>query len=548
MQRSNPMVRIARGLVPVLALVTAAPALAEPFWRPLESVPVQEGGRVKPYDTWARETLRGVYGKDAWEGNPATAVMISMGVDGDTWKQKPIIKLEHLELKSTYGFERGRKHFSFDEMLANQQFIGWVEGLRQTGREDFNPMEKAGLEAYHRMVQVDQVARRTVPHVLPGLREASQPWMSIGDLSAMQGAPFAADVVAKWSVVEQAALNRAGLDAAVAQWKESIRGNAGWSLVDVKRIDIETIYNEIGPFHKAWVLYMIAFVLFLAGWATSKPMFAIGGMSLVWIGFIIHTGGLLTRQILAGRPPMSNLYEALTFVVWGVVFMSILFEMSHRRRMHGTVAAVLGSIGLVLAETLPIERNLNPLVAVLRSYWLQYHVTTILLSYSALTLAAGLAHFHLFTEWFAPHRQELSRKTAQLIYTAMKIGVTTLAAGIILGAVWASESWGRYWGWDPKETWSLITLMGYLAVLHGRFAGWLTTYGMSVANVACWGLVLFTFYGVNYFLVGLHSYAGAGPDSFTLPTLLVVYLVFEAVVVAVGIWYQMSGKLRLRRA
>jgi cytochrome c biogenesis factor len=129
----------------------------------------------------------------------------------------------------------------------------------------------------------------------------------------------------------------------------------------------------------------------------------------------------------------------------------------------------------------------------------------------------------------------------------MKIGVTFLATGIILGAVWASESWGRYWGWDPKETWSLITLMGYLAVLHGRFAGWLTPYGTSVANVACWGLVLFTYYGVNYFLVGLHSYAGKGPDSFTLPTLLVVYLIFEVAVVAYGVWYEKSGRLRLRR-
>jgi cytochrome c biogenesis factor len=163
-------------------------------------------------------------------------------------------------------------------------------------------------------------------------------------------------------------------------------------------------------------------------------------------------------------------------------------------------------------------------------------------------MAAGLAHFHLFTEWFAPHRTELSRKAQQLLYTAMKMGVTFLATGIILGAVWASESWGRYWGWDPKETWSLITLMGYLAVLHGRFAGWLSPYGTSVANVACWGLVLFTFYGVNYFLVGLHSYAGAGPDRFELPPLLVAYLVFEALVVAFGVWYQNGGKLRLHRA
>jgi ABC-type transport system involved in cytochrome c biogenesis permease subunit len=217
-----------------------------------------------------------------------------------------------------------------------------------------------------------------------------------------------------------------------------------------------------------------------------------------------------------------------------------------RKRVFGTIAAVIGTIGMVLAETLPIERELNPLVAVLRSYWMQYHVTCVLLSYSALTLAAGLAHFHLAVEWFAPHRRKLAQGTTKVIYTMMKIGVTLLATGTILGAVWASDSWGRYWGWDPKETWALITLMGYVAVLHGRFAGWLTPYGVSVANVACWGLVLFTYYGVNFFLVGLHSYAGAAA-AVKLPPLLIAYLVFEIGVVAVGVWYTKSGRLAARR-
>jgi len=538
--------RAAVALAAFLAL--AAPTLAASEWESLDKVPVQEGGRVKPFDTWARETLAEIHGKPSWEGNPAAAVMVSMMVDGDAWKQKPLVKLEHLALKERFGLERARKHFSFDELIANAEFIGWVEGIRGSGRDDFNPQERAGLDAYHRLVLVDLVARRQMPHVLPGLRDADQGWMSLGDLEAMEGAPFVAGVVQQWSGVEKAALSGSGLDAAVAAWNASIAGNAGYGLVDARRIDLEVVYNTVGPFRKAWVLYIVAFVLFLSKWATGRRMLGLGGMLLVWAGFVVHTLGLLARQYLAGRPPISNLYEALTFVVWGVVFMSILFEMSNRRRVHGTIAAVIGSIVLVLAETLPIERNLSPLVAVLRSYWLQYHVTTILLSYSALTLAAGLAHFHLFAEWLAPHRQELSRRTSQLLYTAMKIGVTFLATGIILGAVWASESWGRYWGWDPKETWSLITLMGYLAILHGRFAGWLDTYGVSVANVACWGLVLFTFYGVNYFLVGLHSYAGEGPENFELPTLLVVYLAFETLVVAFGVWYRKYGKMRLHRA
>jgi cytochrome c-type biogenesis protein CcsB len=364
----------------------------------------------------------------------------------------------------------------------------------------------------------------------------------------MGSAPFVAQLLDAWNAVQSAALrgSEADRDAALAGWAATISSQPGFKLVDAGRNALEVRYNELNPFRKAWILYIVAFVLYLAGWIFGKRMASFAATMLLLGGFLFHTAGLLTRQYLAGRPPISNLYESLTFIVWGIVAFAVIQEMVSRRRIFGTIAAVLGTIGLVLAEILPIERELNPLVAVLRSYWMQYHVTCMLLSYSALTLAAGLAHFHLAVEWFAPHKRDLARRTSTLLYSMMKVGVTLLATGIILGAVWASESWGRYWGWDPKETWALITLIGYVAIIHGRFAGWLKPYGVSVANVACWGLVLFTYYGVNFFLVGLHSYAGAA-GAVKLPPLLIVYLVFELMVVGVGIWYTRSGRLSTRR-
>jgi cytochrome c-type biogenesis protein CcsB len=516
----------------------------------LKQLPVQAGGRVKPLDTYAREFILEVYGKDSWEGHDATGVAMSMMADGDAWRQRPMIRVEHLELKDTYSLERARKYFSFEELVDQREFIAWVEDLRKSGRDDFSKLEKAGLEVYNRLVLVDLAAQKMQPNVVPSLNDEMGEWMSIGQLEGMSGAPFVAGLLTQWNALRDAALagDDAAVSAALADWKATVSQNAGWALVHPTKIAWEARYNAVDPFHRAWMIYMISFVLFLTGWIAGNRWLGFAGNLVLWAGFVLHTAGLLARQLIAGRPPISNLYESLTFIVWGFVFFAILYEMIKRTRIHGTIAAVLGTIGLVLANYLPIERELNPLVAVLRSYWLQYHVTTILLSYSALTLAAGLAHFHLFTEWFAPHRKDLARKASSLLATMMKVGVTFLATGIILGAVWASDSWGRYWGWDPKETWSLITLMGYVAILHGRFAGWLTPYGVSVANVACWGLVLFTYYGVNYFLVGLHSYAGKGPDSFSLPPALIAYLIVEAAVVAAGVWYEKSGRLRARRS
>ena len=539
----------------VLAATVASPALAaDPIDDP-RYIPVQDGGRVKPFDTYARSLLRDLSGKEAWNGHDATSVAMSIGADGDAWKQEPFLKVEYIALKEKYGLDRRQKYFSFEELLSRNELLTDAETLRRSGREDFDDFEKAILDTYNKMVTLDLATKGNTPSAVPFVAMSSspaaagpvadQPWFPLGTLA---NAPFFADHETRWSEVEAATLSgdESRMRSAVVSWIDLVDDAEGYASVDPRKIDMEVAYNSINPFQRAWMFYIVSFVLFLAAWIVKNRAIGLAANFVLWGGFIFHTGALLARQYLAGRPPISNLYEALTFIVWGIVMLSILFEMRYRRRIHGTVAAVLGSIGLVLAEIMPIDRELNPLVAVLRSYWMQYHVTTILLSYSALTLAAGIAHFHLAVEWFAPHKKDLARKASDLLYTSMKIGITFLAAGIILGAWWASESWGRYWGWDPKETWSLITLLGYIAILHGRIAGWLTRYGMSVANVACWGLVLFTFYGVNFFLVGLHSYAGEAA-AVKLPPLLIVYLVFELIVVGVGIWYTKSGKLQMRR-
>jgi ABC-type transport system involved in cytochrome c biogenesis permease subunit len=169
----------------------------------------------------------------------------------------------------------------------------------------------------------------------------------------------------------------------------------------------------------------------------------------------------------------------------------------------------MGFICLAFAENLPIDPAINPLVPVLaHTYWLSVHVMTVMLSYSAFAIAMVLGHVMLTVELvFQRQRIDLLTSLSKLLYKTLQVGVLFLAAGIIFGAIWANESWGRYWGWDPKETWSLITFFVYLAIIHARFAGWLRHFGLAASAILGFLAVVMTYYGVNFILAaGMHAY------------------------------------------
>jgi ABC-type transport system involved in cytochrome c biogenesis permease subunit len=209
----------------------------------------------------------------------------------------------------------------------------------------------------------------------------------------------------------------------------------------------------------------------------------------------------------------------------------MIFEYLYRRRFVLLAGAAVSVLCLIVADMAPtiLDSSLQPLEPVLRSnMWLTVHVLTINLSYSALFLAWGLGNIGLaFLLAGEAETTERMRSFVQSIYRSVQVGVVLLAAGTILGGVWADYSWGRFWGWDPKETWAFITLMGYLAVLHGRLVGWVKNVGMLVAAVLSFNLVIMAWYGVNYVLgAGLHSYGfGAGGVQY-VGAFVIVNLIF----------------------
>ena len=283
-------------------------------------------------------------------------------------------------------------------------------------------------------------------------------------------------------------------------------------------------FNLANPFRKAWIVSLLT-VLLLLGAVTTSGRWPLAGRVLYLAGLLAYTGALLwsaagfyCRVTISGRPPVSNMYESVIWVGFMTAAFGLLLELISRSGVIALAGALVSTFGLVLADQLPLTLapNIQPLQAVLRSnYWLVIHVLTIVSSYAAFALAWGLGNFNLGLMLFAPGRRDLVKSLSHLCYRAIQLGVVLLAAGTLLGGFWAAESWGRFWGWDPKEVWALIALLCYVIPLHARHVGWVKDFGLAACSVVCFASVVMAWYGVNFVLgAGLHSYGfGGGNDA-----------------------------------
>jgi cytochrome c-type biogenesis protein CcsB len=253
------------------------------------------------------------------------------------------------------------------------------------------------------------------------------------------------------------------------------------------------------------------------------------------------------RCLIGGRPPVTNMYESIIWVSFAASFFGMIFFARYRTPIYLLASLPATLVALLLVHQMPIAMpaSIDPLVPVLRdNFWLTIHVLTITLSYAAFLLACAFGHILLFRYARNPRAARADAAMHFWLYRVLQLGVLLLAAGTILGGVWANYSWGRFWGWDPKETWALIALLCYITTLHGRLAGWWTEFGLVVASVVCFLAVLMAWYGVNFVLgKGLHSYGfGIGGETY-VGTFVVADLLF----VAFAIWRYRSSKRAVNR-
>jgi ABC-type transport system involved in cytochrome c biogenesis permease subunit len=282
-------------------------------------------------------------------------------------------------------------------------------------------------------------------------------------------------------------------------------------------LNLELLFNRVQPFMWAWVLMLLSMAFFVAHLILQNRACYLLGFAVFALSFALQTFGFYIRVAIAGRPPVSNMYETVVWVAFMSSVFALILELIYRRGLIILAGTMVATLGLVLADQLPLvlDPKISPIVPVLRSnYWLTIHVLTIVSSYAGGTLAWGLGNIALGMLAFGTPRREALKTLSQFSYRAMQIAVLLLAAGTFLGGWWAAESWGRFWGWDPKEVWALIALVCYVIPLHLRYIGLVKDFGLAVSAVICYAAIVMSWYGVNFVLgAGLHSYGfgGGGP-------------------------------------
>jgi ABC-type transport system involved in cytochrome c biogenesis permease subunit len=494
-----------------VSLLWASPLLAGPELDPLRTIAVQDGGRVKPFDTFARETARRVggaraFGAESMAGLEPTEWMVAMMADPEHWRGVPMIRVAKAELRTLASLAHDRDRFSFDELVADARLMAAFEALEAKTDGKLSPTEEALSSLYDTLSRLSGIFSRQLPRLLPG-ESPKAAWRGLADPGADTRAGLLASSVL--SAHRGGDRELVTVSASALARRLSDVGAAAYPSAAV--LEREVSYNRLKPFRMAWLFYLVGAGLAFAALAVGAASRWVFVPMIAGLG--VHTYGLMLRTLISERAPVTNMYETVVFVAWGAVLLALVLEWRQRVFYAAGSAAVLAVSCLVIADSVPImDGAIGPLVPVLRdNFWLTTHVLTISLGYAALLLATGLAHIVL-VQWLLSPARATRSSVPRLLYRSLQAGTLLLAAGTLLGGVWASYSWGRFWGWDPKETWALIALLGYLSLLHARSAGLVRELGMAVGSVVAFLGVLMAWYGVNFVLgTGLHSYGfGAG--------------------------------------
>ena len=515
-------------------------------FKPWGLLAVQDGGRRKPVDTFAKEALIRITGRSTYTDRTSRAwspngFVLSALTETHDWKNEPMVLVSSGQLVDQLGLDRTQRRFSFAQLTASaelQRLATEAQALKRA-EKPLSRVQQEALSVSDRLTLFAHVMDGSALLIVPAPASETDPWVDPSGWSKYYAEAHVAPVQMQLQTVANSYVQNDGfsLSRAANQLRENLRALSPSIYPRDEALQLEYFYNHFEAFYRAIWCYGIALVILIAAHLRKRGRaLQIIGVAVAILGLVFQASGIVMRCMIAGRPPVTNMYESIIWVSFAVSFFGMIFFVRYRALIYLLAALPVTLIALLLVHQMPIAMpsSIDPLVPVLRdNFWLTVHVLTITLSYAAFALAMGFGHILL---WRYARNPAAARADAPMhfwLYRVLQLGVLLLAAGTILGGVWANYSWGRFWGWDPKETWALIALLCYILALHGRLAGWWTQFGLAVASVICFLAVLMAWYGVNFVLgKGLHSYGfGIGGETY-----VALFVVLDLLFVAFAIW------------
>jgi len=520
-----------------------------------ELVVQDSGGRMKPLNTLSTQVVAKLYRSDTMKIGKntldANQVLLGMMIRPDIYRDIKMIYTKDEEINKLLGVKLDAKYVSFSQFfvdpdnMSGYKLAQYVDEAVRKEPKYRNTFDKAVLKVDEKVNIAYMVFTGDLIKIWPKPNDASNKWLgTIEALKTLQSDK--ANEVRNIAVVYFSAVDTAlekndwkGADEALGKIAEYQKFYGSEVYPSQNRIKAEVFYNEANIFERLFPYYMlVGFALLILSFVKIlQPKFKIELYTKItlWLlvaFFVAHTVGLANRWYISGHAPWSDGYESMIYIGWATVLAGFIF--SKRSPMTMASTGILTGLILFVAHLNWMDPQITNLVPVLNSYWLSIHVSMITASYGFLGLGAllGFIVIILFAIRSAKNEKQIGASIKELNAInemSLMIGLVLLTIGNFLGGVWANESWGRYWGWDPKETWALVTILVYAMVVHLRFIKPIySEFNFAVISLLSFTSVLMTYFGVNYYLAGLHSYAKGDPvpvPDFVPVTYLIIFLV-----------------------
>ncbi len=551
MKNTKLLVLLLAWMASCATVLPAAPSTIEPF----RHVLILDQGRIKPMDTFARNLLKQFSGRSSLESMDAASWLARVFFSPWDTRDDKIFLVTRPDVLAAIGLPaQGRGRYSFRQLhacLGKLHELAYHVSRQKEGARGGVENEIIRLfynvSAYYHMASAFHFAwsgepgketakeASAVPAIIPLGTSAADEWLSPAETQA-RNAVMTEAVKVELSLLVRAARayadrRRPDFSATLAAFNHSLGHRLSRDLVSGGKIALEIAYNRFEPFFKAQLAYGLALLLLALSWAAGTRRLRQLGLVFLLLGLCAHTAGVIVRMLISGRPPVTNLYETFVFVGWAGVGMGLGLEWIQK---HGLGILCGGSAGLAfltIAGRFAQEGDtMGMLAAVLDSnLWLSTHVVTISIGYAGCVVAGIIGHWILIQRLLSRCDEVSCRRTEKLLLAVLAAGLAFTCIGTIMGGIWADQSWGRFWGWDPKENGALLIILWCAILFHSRLAGWIGQAGLAAGAVGAIITVALTWLGVNLLGLGMHAYGfttgvGRGLAAFIICELAFIIL------------------------